>query len=532
MKKIISLLKAVLSNDMNLFKYQTGKNSSSFKKIVFPIFLFFLVIISIGAYAYQIALILNPIHLNFVLLSMFLAISTILTFVEGIYKSQGILFECRDNDLLFSLPIKKSMILFIRVFKLLLFEFLYNLMFLLPAIFVYAYFEKPGISFYLLSIFMTIMIPILPTILASFLGYMVKLLSEKFKSKKLVQTLFTSIIFLGIFFLSLNTNGVFKYLGENANGINDLVTKFYYPIDAYLSLLTKFDIIIFLKLIAVHVIPFFAFIILGQKYYFSIISSSKNNNYDNNQKKVIWKSSKPIISLIKKELKRYFSSPVYMFNTSFGLLLIFVFTIILCFKGKDEFILLLANYGVNNSISIEHLFYGLILFSLSFTSISSASISLEGKTIAITKSLPIDYKIIFQSKILTCFIIELPLVILSELLFLFKFDVGFVFFVELLLIPFIIIFITGVIGLIFNLKYPKLNASSDTEVVKQSMSSMISLFLGFGIFIISMLLFILLNDKLNFIIIILIQQILLIILGIVLYFLLMKNGPREYQKLN
>ena len=104
--------------------------------------------------------------------------------MEGIYKSQGILFEARDNDLLFSLPIKKSQILLVRIIKLLAFQFIYNLMFILPAFVIYIYFERPGINFYLISLLMSLLISIIPTIVSSILGYMVKLVSSKFKSKK------------------------------------------------------------------------------------------------------------------------------------------------------------------------------------------------------------------------------------------------------------------------------------------------------------------------------------------------------------
>ena len=88
-----------------------------------------------------------------------------------------------------------------------------------------------------------------------------------------------------------------------------------------------------------------------------------------------------------------------MFNTSFGLILIIVFTLILCIKGKLALINMLSSYGISKNISINMLYYGLLSFSLSMTSITSSSISLEGKTINITKSLPIDYKMIFKYKI-------------------------------------------------------------------------------------------------------------------------------------
>lgn len=51
----------------------------------------------------------------------------------------------------------------------------------------------------------------------------------------------------------------------------------------------------------------------------------------------------------------------------------------------------------------------------------------------------------------------------------------------------ITIFLQSVIGLIVNLKYPKMNATNDTEVIKQSMSSTISVFIGMSLFIISIL---------------------------------------------
>ena len=169
--KTISLLKAALSQDMNMFKYSVKRNSSKLKKILFPVFLFIVVCVSIGTYAYMIGKELAPYHLTYVMLSMFVIIVTVMSFIEGIYKSQGILFEARDNDLLFSLPIKKSQILFVRIVKLLLFQLIYNFMFLLPAFVIYIYFEKPTINFYISSLLMSLLIPIIPTVISSILGY-------------------------------------------------------------------------------------------------------------------------------------------------------------------------------------------------------------------------------------------------------------------------------------------------------------------------------------------------------------------------
>ena len=42
-------------------------------------------------------------------------------------------------------------------------------------------------------------------------------------------------------------------------------------------------------------------------------------------------------------------------------------------------------------------------------------------------------------------------------------------------------FVAELIGIIINLKYPKMDASNDTEVVKQSMSSVVATFIGMGL---------------------------------------------------
>ena len=112
------------------------------------------------------------------------------------------------------------------------------------------------------------------------------------------------------------------------------------------------------------------------------------------------------------------------------------------------------------------------------TSISSSSISLEGKTINITKSLPIKEKLILKSKILTCYIIELPFIIFSDIIFFIKFKPSLFYIVLITLIGLFTILLSACIGLIINLKYPKMNATNDTEVVKKCMSSMISFFIG------------------------------------------------------
>lgn len=531
MKRTLSLLRAALSQDMNMFKYETKANSSKLKKIIFPVCLFIIVCLSLGVYAYMIADELSKVHLTYIMLTMFIFIVSILAFMQGIYKSQGILFEARDNDLLFSLPISRSKILFVRIFKLLLFQYIYNLMFLLPAFVIYIYFERPGVIFYIVSLIMTLLVPMIPIIASSILGYLVKLFSSKSRFKKIIQTVLTSIIFLGVFFLSSNIENFIKDIAVKANSINDFLTRIYYPIGLYINLVNKFNIFDLIKLILVNILPFILFIFIGSKFYFKIIVNSDGSSIRENTHNTFIKRSK-IMALVRKEMNRYFSSPVYMFNTSFGLLLLVVLSIALCVNGNSAVTSMLSSYNLDSNVSTFLLYYGLILFSTSMTSITSSCISLEGATINITKSLPVSEKTILRSKILYPFVIELPFILISELIFFIKFRPSLLYMFIIFSLSLLMILFSGLVGLIVNLIYPKLNATNDTEVVKQSMSSMISVFIGIAVFILSMLGIVYFSKYLDINLLMLIHLSVLLVLVICLYFVLMKFGVKAYKRLN
>lgn len=528
--KIISLIKAVFTEDMSMFKVNINKDKKIIKFFV-PIILFILISISMGSYAFMMGEVLNKFNLTYIMLSMFIMVVTVIGFIEGIYKSQGILFNSKDDDLLFSLPIKKSEILFVRILKLNVFQYMFNLMFLLPAFIIYIYFERPGIIFYLLSILMTFLVPIIPTILSSVIGYLIKLLSSKFKSKKLIETLFSLIIFAFIFILSFNLESFIANLGENAKSINDIMLKLYYPLGLYNRLITKFNILDLIKLLFINIVPLLIFILFGSKYYFRIISKTKENYIKSkvNTKEDIYTKRSKMNSLIIKEIKRYLSSPIYILNTSFGLILSLLGTIMLIFDNSILESLKLLKTGSDLTISI--IFYIFILFVVSMTQITASSISLEGKTIDITKSLPIDEKDIFKSKIYTSFIIELPFLIISYLIFIINFKINLLHSLFIIILIFVAVLLISNVGLIINIKYPKMNAKNDTEIVKQSMSVMISTFVGLGIFMGSVILIIYLTKYLDINLIITLHLLILTILSLISYIYLIENSRKEYKKI-
>ncbi len=536
MNQTKSLLKAIMSQDMNLFKYKT-KNTKKQNKIMFPLLLAIIFMCSIGVYYNLIGIELHKINLTYIMLTFAVIIPTIFILVEGIYKSQSILFETKDNDLLFSLPISKSKIVFVRIFKLLIFQYLYSLLFVLPGIIIYAHLENPNINFYIISFIMTILIPIIPTIISSFFGLLIKKISTKFKTKKLAQTILTLIFFLIFFYLSLNMNNLIENMIKNATTINNILSRIYYPVGLYINLILKFNFIELLKLIIINLIPLLIFIYITSKYYFKIITKSKETITKPNNTKIKIKRNQKLKSLIIKELKKYFSSNVYMFNTLIGLILIIIITIGMCINLEGLIKVITDNEEIGMSIQdikilLPKIFLAVIVFTSCLTSITSSSISIEGRTINISKSLPITTKEIFLSKILFSNILVVSIITLCDIIFIIAFKIKLYDILTILLASITLPTLIAIIGLLINLKYPKMDATSDVEVIKQSASSMISVFLGLIISIILITIPIILKNKLDLNITILIELTALILITITLWIILQTYGTKKYKEIN
>lgn len=536
MKKIVSLIRAVCSQDMDLFRYKSKGNNLS--KILLFSFLSLMIMIAFGEYYYLLGKELNKVNLTYLMLGISLVLPVVFIFIQGIYKSQNILFEAKDNELLMFLPISKGTIIFIRFFKMYLYELIYGLLFIIPAIVIYIYFVKVNILFYVITLLMILMLPIIPIVLSSLIGYVIKNISIRFKAKKLVQIIITFVMFFGIIYVSNNGDAFINKIVSNASNINEVITKIYYPIGMYVKLINNFNILDLILYLVINSLPVILFVYILNRSYFVVINKSKVNSYSNN-KKYKYNKIGYMKALVIKEVKKYFSSPVYVFNTFFGLILLVVATIGLCtnFESTIKYILSgeIEGIDINMLYSIAPKVFFLIIMFISFmTSITSSSISIEGKSFNISKSLPIEVNKILYSKVIFSNLLVIPIMLLCDVIFFIYFKLEIIDYILIIFISIIGPIVSSLLGLIINLKYPKMDASNDTEVVKQSMSSMVAVFSGmimsiiaFGLFVMAFVGYI--NINLNVLLGLVI--VCLIIVMFVLLFILNKYGVEKFKEI-
>ncbi|MBQ8996754.1 hypothetical protein IJ095_01860 [Candidatus Saccharibacteria bacterium] len=533
MRRWRSLLRAAMSEGMRLFRYRAKDEKS---KRALPIFLASVLWLSIFGYAETMMASLKTTGTEFALLSIFTLFTAVMTLIEGIYKSGSLMFSCRDNDLLMSLPLGRSTIVFLRVFKFYVFEVIYNALFLTPALVVYPIQVRPGMEFLAVAAVMIFVLPIIPVVMASAVGAITTALSTRFAKKNLAQTLLSFVFLAAALGLSVKIGQFTDGVGEIAAGLSARIETIYYPARVVVRLATEFDALMLLRFITINLVVMAAFVIIAGKFYFRIISRVNVGSAKTKTKKVAFSSQTQTGALVRKEIRRYFNTPVLVTNTWIGLLIFLVAVGAVCLKADELAAKLVTELELG--LTAEEIFSyapaiatALVAFSSLLTYIATTMISLEGATFNLLKTLPVSGLRVLMGKVLAALVLTVPALIVGSLAMAARFKFGAAETVLVLLSSLLLPLATELFGILVDLRYARFDAESDAETVKQSTGVMVSSFTGLGMVILTISLFSMAVVAVGQIMgmAILCGVYLLICLG--LLWRLKKRGERRYGKL-
>ena len=428
-----------------------------------------------------------------------------------------------DDEKLLSLPVTKVNIVVAKF----VFDYIFDLVIvaltLLPSLIVYIVFVKEASLFLLVrGVVMILLLPLLSTSLGLFISLFFSLIARHFKYYGLVQSIFTLIIlvaFMGAYYgLTLLSN-------NQTMGASSIIMNFY-PIKIFVEFIYSGDLIAFLIILSCTLLPFIICIFIK-----SALLGRSISRYNAKNKTLKFKANHPIKSLYKRELSRYFNTPIYVTNTAFGGILLIIIGCILLALGKNYIFALLSSVDLDG---IEKYFTIIVVFIIQFTlstiCTSAASISIEGKQLWILKAHPVSTIDIFVSKILLNMTISCIPGIIGVVII--SFTIGFIYLPILILMVILSSIITGMVGLNTNLNYPKLEWENITVPVKQGMATLVSMGLNMLALILPLIVYVLLMGIVYDIIALLIVCALYVGVIILLAFKLKNDGVRKFNELN
>lgn len=404
-----------------------------------------------------------------------LALSCLISFFLTFFCAGSVIFESRDMDLLFSLPIRPFQIMLSKILALYLQNLLFGTLFLAPAAWLQAYWQKSsGLWYWTVTVVLLLLTSFLPTFFSLLVGYVVICISAKMRHKALVENFLYLMSFAAILVAVFALQKCMANQMLTEQSFREALNEWLYPLEAFRSALYGNGI----ELIKIGSICFFPFLvetILFSKYYRKIYShlSAKisRGNYQLGQVRV----SSAFMALLRKELLRYFNCPTYVANTMFG-------AIFLAAGGIISLVLQSHIQIVLNQLKMANASATLLMiaaiFILSITCTTNVSISMEGKNLWILKEAPLPPMLIFKAKLAVQIILVVPAILLYGVCTTWAFQLSFFNGLELIAGCLCYSVFNALGGLIVNLLFPKKDCENDIVIVKQSASVMITSFGG------------------------------------------------------
>lgn len=431
-------------------------------------------------YNYGILVALTLLKLQSFYMPLVVVVTSFIIFFTSLYKVNGVLFGFKDYDRIMTLPIKTSTIVASRIILLYLLNFAFLCVVMIPAGIIYGLMIPTTFYFWVKYLIAFFFIPLIPIIAGAVLGSIITSIISRFKKSSLIGTLLYILFICGFMVFSFTGNQKMIDTFTDANLVDQLLQKFIgrtYPLAIlYGKGVCDNNIGAFLIFIGLSLLGFIIFVsVLGTKFkaiHTALTSTRMRKSYQLGR----LRGNTPLMALYKKEVRRYFSSTIYVVNTSIGSIFLLLFTGSLCFVDLKRMEMLLEMPGLSGYVSQ---FAPLVVSGfLVLTTTTASSISLEGKNLWILQSLPVPVKTIFLSKLMVQCVIAVPAILIGGTILIVVLPTTFIESITILILPLIYNLFLGILGLICNLKYPKLEWNNEVEVIKQSMATIINMIGG------------------------------------------------------
>ena len=421
---------------------------------------------------------------------IFIGFSVSVIFIFGIFETKTVLFECKDNELLLSMPIKPRDIAASRMLVVMLSNYSINAIIMVPAIVFYGIFAK-DVKGIIGGIFIFLIIPLFATALSSLAGYLVAEISRKIKHKNFV-TIFFTLVLLGIYFVVIevmgnNLEGAIEYLVQNSENIGREYKFLFFLGNASLLKPLPFITVVLISVLSAAT----AYFLISRSYLRIVTDRSGAPKVKYKEKRL--KKGSALFAVVKKDIRCFFSSPLYVLNGGLGLIMALVLGVAAIVKKSS--LKELANESSLSSAHIAIVGTALIILVISMSIISAASLSIEGKKFWIIKSMPLPARTVLLSKALMQAIISAPMVFVATVLLMIASAPPPIYVVICIIASQLGNIMLSLFGILMNVAFPKFEFDNEAQVVKQSLAVLLSMFGGIivsflllaGVFILSLI---------------------------------------------
>ena len=401
---------------------------------------------------------------------------SMVSFLTSLYTVPGQLFYSKDYDLLLSLPLKTTTVLMSKLLNLLLANSLVAAVLALPPLIVYGWKSGAGPAFWLCTVVAVPLLPAVPLTGAALLALLTGNVAGRFKRSSQVVARLTLILLILLMVGSFQLSGSSQAAMAGANAVLDAIRTWYPPAALCFDALTGPSLVSLLLFLALSAGVLLLFCVFFARSFRTILSRLGATCARADYKLQPLAASSPLWALFVKEVKGYFGCPIYVLNTSVGMVMLTLFSVSTLCLGDATKAKLFHTPGLVEWAPVSALLTMVFLASICCT--TASSISLEGRSLWILKSAPLDPLAIFKGKLLLNLAVTWPFLALNSLLLMAGLRLDCRHWLLIWGVSSVYALFMAVAGLVINLLYPKLEFKNPVAVVKQSASVLITVAVG------------------------------------------------------
>ena len=529
LKQLIALrLKGIFQSQV---KSSKNKKASIGKAILISVLFVYVGITAFGMFGLLFYSLVEPfilMNIEWFYFSFMAMIVIMFCFIGSVFMTQNIIYNANDNDLLLSMPIEPRDILLSRVFTILIFNYIYEIMIALPALIIYIVFAGMNIAQVIMFIIIILTLPLFIVALTCLAGWALTHILVRVKNRNVISIAFYVIFFALYFYFIGDIENQFALFIQNGKTIAETVERIMLPIYHLGIAIINVDILSLFIYLTCALIPFVIVMNVLSKNFVSLaIHKPRVDKVTYKQKEL--KNTSVVISLMHREWKHLINDAMVFMNAACGTVLLPIATVGIIFN--KDLLIETINLLMLDSSYIMALVCASVTSMVTINMMSGASISLEGNRLWILKSLPIDTKDILHSKLLLHVVLTaVPALILSIVMSVIV-HLSFVDTLFVVAIPTLFVLFSGILGLLINLWKPKFDWVNEVVCVKQSFSTGMAMLGNMGMLGLMVGGFILLNKYLSAYMIISIYILLFICADVLMYHTLMHWGVKRFEEL-
>ncbi len=480
MKPLWTLIKLYLNSIFRFPVIRSGKDPRERRQAIMGIAaIAFIVVMYGGMSGAMTAQLLSAGVDVFVPFLMIASMASLFALAMAFAQGSATLSGFADFDTLMGMPIKTALIVLARFSALYLTEAVYCFAYLLPCGVVYMVMREPAWWFLPTFLLMTLLLPVVPIVLGSGADLLLSAAFAKSRYRKGITSAVKMAFLIGFivfaYLLPQMSDSFLRAPGETAG----VMSRIYPPARWFAEGVSgSFPLAALFSVGSAAVCALF--ILLLHRTLLPLHDRLTAGYHVKNYRLGALKRSSVLKALFTIERKRFFASTAWVINTVMGSALIAVFGVCAAaLSGR------LAPYLINPTVKNYAVIAvtAMLVFCAAVSPTTSCAISMEGKQIWISKSLPVPAKQWLLAKLLPNLLLVGPslLVAVALIAVAYRDCLGPADLAGLCLMPAASLLFTTVCGLYVNAQLPRLSWKSDTEVVKQSGAVLVMLLIGVGL---------------------------------------------------